>query len=362
MVGNNNRQAGFSLIEVTIGILLIVIGLGIGISLYYKSSLIHQRNERNVQVRRELDYALLKIRQMLTLAPGHNLGVYTGLNFAVADLPANGSTIVNNKNTAIRLGIVTPYRINGHDALATIYGRHDVPRLELVEATTSTGNIGVARVSTPDIAESGAGSTEVTNLLGKLNAGDLLMLAGAPDTSVGAAVVDQVVGRVVRLLAKPQVVVAGNPQRQLIELVFDYCDAACSSTFPQLLNQSSNRSFGIGSTLSPIAISSIYLKAETGRSVVVRNDGGTITAGVGGTMIVSGGRESILGESDYLKVSYQLDDGSVMSTPGSPAVPWLHRVDAVSIELSRSIPSPFKGETISSTVNTAFPLKLKTLE
>lgn len=361
MASNNSRQAGFSLIEATVGIVLIVLGLGVGISLYYKSSLIHQRNERNVQVRRELDYALLKIGQMLTLAPGHNLGVYTGLKFSVADLPANGSTIVNNKNNAIRLGIVTPYRINGHDAVATIYGRHDVPRLELVEPATSAGNVGVAKISTPDLGESGSSSPEVIGLVNKLNPGDLFILAGVSNVGIGAET-DPVVGRVVRLLAKPQLLLSGTPQRQVLELVFDFCDAACSSAFPQLANQSSNRSFDIGSTLSPISISAIYLKNETGRSVVVRNDGGTITAGVGGAMTASGGRETILGESDYLKIAYQLDDGSIMPTPSSPVVPWLSRVETVNIELSRSIPSPFRGEKISSTVNTAFPLKLKTLD
>lgn len=360
----NREESGFTLLELIVIVAAGGILLAASISLYQKFNTIHQRQQRVIQVERELNFIQLKLSQSLTTLPGRELGYYSGLNFSIAELPNNGSITTGTKQQPVRLGVVTPFKVGKDDAITVIYGRHNAPRMELIEATNISGGQATARVAVPDLSELEPGSPSANELITKFAVGDLMMLVGGPPAAnqPGALATVQAVGRLVRLTAQPRIIEAGQPLRPLMEFSFDVCEnGACGQKFPQLTNATNLKSFGLGSALMPINIVSFYLSRSGERAQVMRNDGGTIVAATGGFQVL-GGKESFIGEADSLKISYQLEDGSVQPTPNSPVVPWINQIVGVNVEISRSVPSTLPGEQITRTLTSSFPLKIKSLD
>ncbi len=107
-----------------------------------------QRQQRFIQVERELSAVKDAISQALTSLPGRGLATTNGLSSGTPILPAAGSLQDSTgKLKPIKLGIVTPYKINGQDAFTVAYADAKTPRLAISEPTTASGNIGKAKVS-----------------------------------------------------------------------------------------------------------------------------------------------------------------------------------------------------------------------
>lgn len=357
-VGNE----GFSLLELAVVIAVAGIILAGVLTVYPQFARISVRQQRLNQVEREINYIHLKLSQSIPTLTGQELGFYSGLNYSVASMPTNGSVINNKNKTAIQLGLITPYKVQGSDAFTIIYGRHTLPRMELVEPVNIAGNSGVALVAVPELSESTNDPNAAAAIVSKFKAGDLMMIAGgAPAQNVpGSLATSQAVGRIVRLVAVPRVVQAGNPVRNLLEFTFDACEGPCSGQAPGLQNNS-QKSFAVGSAFVGVNFLSFYLSQRNGNSYVIKSDGGLITPDSNGAYQVLGGFESILGEADSFTVSYQLADGSVQPTPANPTVPWLNQIVAVNVEITRSMPSTYRGEQISRTLNFSYPVRVAAL-
>ncbi|MEW6736862.1 MAG: hypothetical protein AB1489_36580, partial [Acidobacteriota bacterium] len=271
---------------------------------------------------------------------GRELGFYSGKDFLIADLPANGALQSSEGIQPIRLGIVTPYKVNGYDALTIIYGKRKsssgiaIPQLVLAEASQeqlSQGE-GIARAVSPDLTTTasppGGGGRGGSGGIGKVeddagllpgdrdrgdlpppgggkggvppgggsggppkggnnnvipaglfNIGDLMLLIGTPALrNRGVAVGPiQPVARLVRLTATPQLTIDNVWQRQSIEFRYNLCEiGSCGPQLPNLTNLTIVRQFRAGSMLVPVNLVSFYLVPEAGRMRMMRNDGGSI--------------------------------------------------------------------------------------
>lgn len=142
------QSKGFTLLE---SIILVVLGSIIFVAVsqvyiqYLKES---NRQQRFVQVERELFAVKDSLGEALISLPGRGLATTNGLASGTPILPAAGSIQdPTGKRNAIKLGIITPYKINGKDAFTVAYADSKVPRLAISEPTTASGNTGKAKVS-----------------------------------------------------------------------------------------------------------------------------------------------------------------------------------------------------------------------
>lgn len=332
---SKNNQAGFTLLQVVIGISIAVIVITGMVQVVWQSNRILTRQRILFQAEKELTNIDRSMREPLTTLPGRNLTYYNGETFNVAsELPTNGG---------IPLGIVTPYRIGPYDAITILYG--DPTRFELIETSQQAGSTGTA------IAISGNNASAQS-----FQAGDLMMLCGnEPQITTGA------VGRLVRLTSQPTQVTTGQPARSAWLFSYNLCDSgACVPHYPYLTNATQLKKFPLGSVIVPVNLASFYLAQRLGTACVVRNDGGSLVITENGGDIV-GGRESILGEADVLKINYVLQDASRQPTPASPTVPWLHQIATVEVSITKTLSLP-TGEKFTKSLDLVYPLVIRRLE
>jgi hypothetical protein len=370
MFMRRENEQGYSLLEVIIILIVSGILLGGTVNLYFKFTLIHRRQQRVIQVERELSAIQFGLSQTLTTLPGRELGFYSGKTFSIPALPSNGTIQTPAGTQPLPIGLVTPYKVGGEDAISIISGRHDLPRLELIEVNTdnSVTNRGSALAAAPDLADASWDPGRFfTN-------GMLMMLIGSKPYDVRTAnAPGPVVARLVRLTGRAKRgVMGGIPQHEGVQLDFDFCETGvCSSAFPNLMNNSATtsiREFGIGSALVPINIVNFYLVKGQGRSQVVRNDGGSFAAVPNSTDFqIVGGENSFLGEADRFKISYTRRDSATgnLITEATPAVypvTWLSEIQSVIVEVNRKIAAPVGNEQIDRTFKLEFPITIKSLE
>jgi prepilin-type N-terminal cleavage/methylation domain-containing protein len=360
------QQRGFTILELLIVVIVGGILIGSTVSVYQKFMKIHRRQQGVIALERELSSIQLSFSQALTTLPGRELGVYSGSEYTVPELPANGTLIEGSKTTDLKLGLVTPYKINNNDAVMIIYGRHDVPRMELAQTSdqiTQFGRTyGRAYVAIPETAEA------IQEITTKVQAGDLVLLVGTPPYSEGTGDISPPSeSRIVSLIGQPEVEEAGTPHRALLRFYFDYCQTKpiCVEQFPQLKNTSYLTTFGIGGILAPINIATFYIVNENGYSRVMRNDGGTVVP-IDGNDLSQGyklirGKDSLVGEADSLKISYIMEDGSEKATPQKPMDIDLNGIKAVRVEVKKSAKLPF-NETATRELKISFPIAAKGLE
>lgn len=142
------KSKGFSLLEAIVMFVLSAILITTVASAYVQYLKTNQRQQRTIQVERELFAVKDAVSQALTTLPGRGLATTNGLASATPILPAAGSLQdTGGKITPIKLGIVTPYKINGQDAFTVAYADAKTPRLAISQSTTVSGNIGSAKVS-----------------------------------------------------------------------------------------------------------------------------------------------------------------------------------------------------------------------
>ncbi|MBK7995967.1 MAG: prepilin-type N-terminal cleavage/methylation domain-containing protein [Blastocatellia bacterium] len=162
------RHQGFSLVEAIVvfvigAILLTTLG-----SLYVKWLKLDLRQSRLIDVEKSLASTQTTLEQSLVTLPARGLATSNGQSFNTPILPAFGS-IPNDKGqlTPITLGVVTPYKVNGFDAVTIVYADAKRPRFSLSQAASQLGNIGTARIALPSNVSTtflpGAGSDKEDN-------------------------------------------------------------------------------------------------------------------------------------------------------------------------------------------------------
>jgi prepilin-type N-terminal cleavage/methylation domain-containing protein len=349
MLIKDDREKGFTLLEALIVMVVGGILIGATFSIYRQFMNIYQRQKRVIQIERELNAVQLSLEKALTLMPGRDIGYYSGSKFSVADLPS-----LQSESGPVKLGIVTPFKIDGSDAITIVYGRRDAPRMELAEPSLDVLGKGIARVAVP-------GVTSASEL--PFNVGDLMLLVGAAPGSAAASSNAQSESRLIKLSASPVRITGGTPKRELFEFRYDFCEeGSCGSQFPQLINRTSTKIFTIGSALLPINIVTFYLSKNDVRTLVMRNDGGRIISVDGKDNEIVDGKESFVGEADSIQISYLLRDNSERPTPDNPVVDWLNQVKGVRVQLRREIRLPIGNETASRRLDISFPIAIRTLE
>ncbi len=147
------KTGGFTLVEFLI--ITIVGGILIATTamVYSKVMVIYRRQQRVILLERELTAIQQSFAQALTTLPGRDLGYFSGVNFSVGtELPSIGIINTDKGPKPIKLGIVTPFKVAGNDAMTLIYARRNVDRLELVQASQELPNgEGIALAIAPDI-------------------------------------------------------------------------------------------------------------------------------------------------------------------------------------------------------------------
>ncbi|KAF0249748.1 MAG: hypothetical protein FD167_851 [bacterium] len=202
--------------------------------------------------------------------------------------------------------------------------------------------------------------------------GDLMLLVGLPTGKtfkLDASKNTESFSRVVKLtqISQPRNpnIGVGPLNQRYIDFSYDLCiNGDCDSNkLPGVSNvANSTTTFRQGAILVPIKIACFYLKKDEFGSRLIRNDGGVILPANDGTFQVQGGIETMLGETDSIKVRYFLDNNTVEQTPNNPLVPWLNQVKAVDISLVKSAPQVQGTEDLTRTINLNFPLVIRHLE
>lgn len=138
---------GYSLIELAIAIALGIIVITGSVSIYAQVVKLHRRQQRVANIERELTNTSFALQQSLTTMTGRSITTYVD-SLQTPALPGFG--VVTNPKTGrpepVRLGIVTPAKINGFDGFTILYADATVPRFTVGEPTTVSGDIGSAKI------------------------------------------------------------------------------------------------------------------------------------------------------------------------------------------------------------------------
>jgi type II secretory pathway pseudopilin PulG len=156
-IGNKARsrsqiQRGYSLLELLVAVSLGIIILGGLASVYLQIAKTHTREQRILDIEQSLIDTQITLEQSLLTLPSRGLNTYVDALETPA-LPIVG-TIKNPKTSRIepvRLGVITPSKLNGHDAFTILYADSTLPRFTIGENTVASGEIGTAKI----IASSG---------------------------------------------------------------------------------------------------------------------------------------------------------------------------------------------------------------
>ena len=147
---NIKTQVGFTLLEIVVLLTLGAIILTTTASLYMQILKTNARQQRVISIERSLLNTQLSLKQSLTTLPGRGLGTFSE-GFSTPQLPSVGM-LPNDKGqlTPVRLGIVTPFKVNGQDAFTVVYADTNFPRLELGGTTGKKGGSeGTAKIILP---------------------------------------------------------------------------------------------------------------------------------------------------------------------------------------------------------------------
>lgn len=145
-------QRGYSLLELLVAVSLGIIIVGGLASVYLQIAKTHTREQRILDIEQSLMDTQITLEQSLLTLPSRGLNTYVDALETPA-LPIVG-TIKNPKTNRIepvRLGVITPSKINGHDAFTILYADATLPRFAIGENTVANGETGTAKI----IASSG---------------------------------------------------------------------------------------------------------------------------------------------------------------------------------------------------------------
>ncbi len=418
------NQKGFTLFEIAVVLILSTILLATTASLYSQVAKTNRRLQRINFLERSLLNTQLSLKQSLTTLPGRGLGSF-GDAFATATLPAAGTLSTDKGVQPIRLGIITPYKINGFDAFTIAYTDAKIPRLEIGELTTANGNIGSAKVMTPfnsrtiGLPHSGqnppiqpisnqSNPNDSYNVISKttptptpspsstptphipvppptigntgtvtgipyyadksmFQPGNLVLLISSP---FGTGIVNNqqtfiTPSRIVKIISVtgPQGVTVAPFNQQAIQLTYDLCLVGeCDPSLPLTNLGKSPKILDVGAIIAPIKVASFYVKQNQAGNFLVRNDGGLIMPDGNGSFQVRGGKETNIGEVDSISVNYLLEDGTTQPTPNNPLVPWLDQITSVDIMLSKGAPPVQGSESFNRNLKLSFPITIRNIE
>lgn len=400
--GNNK---GFSLLELAIVLTVGTLILFVAGSVYGQLLKMHQRQERVVIVERALMDTSAELERTLTSLPGRGLTVATE-SFELPTLPSAGTAInpVSGKVEPIRLGVVTPYKVNGYDAFTIVYADSKIPRLTIGQNTTISGSVGKARVSVDNLVNSPIeptkdgldnstsnrfptpspiGSNDPNNsnsvvidlpsqpTANMFKEGDLMLLVGVEPlsrtTRYNYLQQANAQSRVVKLLSVlPITLTVSGETRQFLEFTYDLClQGDCDGQqLPGVSNLAdAPKTVGFGGILVPVRVSSIYAKFLGDGLELIRNNGGIILPDGNEGFSVRGGQEIALGTLDSFTISYTLKDDSIQPTPNNPQVAWLKDVKAVDVLLVRGMKTKDKAnENLTHQARVSFPIVVNSIE
>lgn len=401
---SNNK--GFTLLEIAIVLTVGTLILFVAGSVYGQLLKMHQRQERIMMVERALMDTSTELERALTSLPGRGLTVATE-SFSLPTLPTAGSAInpASGKVEPIRLGVVTPYKLNGYDAFTIVYADSKIPRLTIGQNTTISGSLGKARVSVESLINSpieptkdklDSSATSATNRFptpsptssndpnsgnsvaidlpsqptaNMFKEGELMLLVGVEPLSRTSRYnylqQANVQSRVVKLLSVlPVTLTISGETRQFLEFTYDLClQGDCDGQqLPGVSNLAdAPKTVGFGGVL--VRVSSIYAKPLGNGVELVRNNGGVILPNGDGSFSVRGGKETGLGTLDSFTISYTLKDDSVQPTPINPQVAWLKDVKAVDVLLVRGMRTKDKtNENLTHQARVSFPIVVNSIE
>ncbi len=412
-----SSKKGFSLVEVMIVLILMIILIGVSASMYSSFADNNRRQERINLVERSIDETKTSLRDSLTTLPGQGLGTTNGEIFSLPELPFAGSIPdETGKITPIPLNIITPYKLTDSDnsiksdAVMIAYSDPKLPRFPISENIRIDRNTGKIRIPSP--AYSGTGksitsgasnsnqdqitiskgttptptptptstikpvpqpsstpnvpfNTTILNLNWipspeMFHVGDTLLLVSNPGYSADPTTM-QSYSRLIYITAVSTFIpILGGGGSGYIELTFDFCNSNgdCGTQFPGLINNQKAKNT-VGSIVVPLRLSSFYLKKTRFGNTIIRNDGGVILPIGNGSFQIQGGKESIIGESDDFAITYHLSDGTTQPTPANPLVPWLNKITSIDVMLSNSVPSGKGSEQINQQVTVNFPINVR---
>ena len=142
-----NRLRGYSLIELVVALILGLIVVAGSASVYAQIVKLHRRQQRVANIERALTDTQFALQQSLVTMTGRSITTYVD-SLQTPALPGFG--VVTNPKTGrpepVRLGIVTPAKINGFDGFTILYADATVPRFIVGEPTTTNGEVGSAKI------------------------------------------------------------------------------------------------------------------------------------------------------------------------------------------------------------------------
>lgn len=379
----NNKKVknlkGFSLTELVVVLIVSGIMLSSFIVMFREFMRTHRRQERTMLIERSLEATEVALKDSLTSLPGRGLATSNGSLYSIPLLPFAGSIPSGSINKPIRLGIITPYRINENDAFTLIYSDTTIPRLPLDAQVVQIGSSKIVRVPLPNTS-----STKQTNLgsIGKggvpidevpspdsnpnntsssiprvdmFQPGQMMLIIESPSFIDGTTQPKQPVAILVRLT---NVIRTTGNNREFLQFTLDVCEGGSCG---QLTNDPTAGNISAGSILVPVKFTSFYLKKDSFGNKVVRNDDGLILPN-GSGFSINGGTETIVGESDFLTVNYHLRNGSIVSTPANPIVAWINDVFSVDILIASRMPGTQATEYFDRSRKINFPIVSRNLE
>lgn len=383
------RNKGFSLLELMIVLIITTIVLGTCLSIYKEFMRSHTRQSRAMLVERSIRATELALRDSLASLPGRGFGVSNGAAYSIPLLPFAGFIYDGTGNKPIRLGIITPYKINGNDAFTLAYSEASIPRLPVESITSQTGNIKTFRVPLPTIDNTQIGLGIVENskdsrlptsdpkpdfeanpnpnnsnlstsiaTVETFKQGQLMLILEAPAFNDTSTQPKQSIATLVRLIS---VVQANTINRQFLQFTCEICSPnnGCS----QLTNDpAANANISSGTILAPLKLTSFYLKKDSFGNKLIRNDDGIILPTGSDSFAISGGNETIVGETDTFTVNYHLKDGSIASTPNTPLVTWLGNVLSVDVIVGGAMNGTQGTDYFDRSAKLNFPIITKNLE
>lgn len=340
------RHLGFTLIEFLVIVVVGSILLAATVSIYQRFLKIHQRQETFIQVERELGTVAQSFAQVLTSLPGRGISYYdeTVTEHSPVHLPSLALEKYTGDLKPFRLGLVTPLKINGYDALAIVYAGRNLPRLELAAESQLVHTFGRAF----------AVSTDPSIYQNFRERDALLIVANSGET----------VARIVRLRSLPTPITIDSPERLALELNYDLCDkGACGTVLRQFRNNTDLKVFTAGSAVIKPHFITFYAVRKSHGLQIYRNEGGSIELDLmKGGFRIEGGVDSLLGEVDQLNISYLLNDNSYQETPQLPDERWIDQIKAIRLKIHKSRLLPFGNERAERTLNVEFAMTARTLE
>jgi prepilin-type N-terminal cleavage/methylation domain-containing protein len=388
-INNLTRKSkGFSLLELMLVLILSSIILGSLIVSFRDFMRVHRRQERINLIENSLQISEISIKNHLFTLPGRNLATSNGSSYVIPMLPSAGTLFDGTKNVPIKLGIITPYKVNANDAFTIVYGDSDIPRLPLDSFTQVIGSTRIVRVPLPAHFSQNQSQpqlqTQTTNAKGDLGGvegnevdepnqtnervssvpmiemftpGQLMLIVESPSATTVQEPTKPISATLVKLVS---VIKTNVGTREYLQFTLNSCqNGGCGQlNNDSLVNNTSNLS---GAILTPVKFASFYLEKDRFGNKFVRSDGGLILPNGNGFSVV-GGTPTIIGETDSLSVTYNLKDGSSIPTPATPLVPWLSDIVSVDITINGKLAGVQGTENFSRNRKINVPIISRSLE